>query len=168
MQILESGMIFGNYDPDQVFKVENSQIHNQVGNGVKSVEFILLKETDKIFFIEAKSSSPKLETDWKRYQEFLNEISEKFVHSFDMFCAWYMKRLKDEGEIGTALRTAPVDKAKFVFVLVIRGHKKEWLLPLQEELNNKLRYHRAIWKSRIIVMNDEIANAHHLTVSETG
>lgn len=162
MEILESGMVFGHYRPEQVFKIENSQMHKHVGTGVRSVEFILLRGADKLFFVEAKSSSPKAETSLERYQEFVKEITEKFVHSFHMFCAWYTGRVSDEGEIGANLKTVTYDEAKFVFVLVIRGHKKEWLLPLQEELNQKLRYHNSIWKTNVIVMNDEVAKTYHL------
>lgn len=67
LQIYESGMTFGSYRPEQVYKIENSQVHSYVGTGVKSVEFVLLRGENKIFFIEAKSSSPKSETSWERY-----------------------------------------------------------------------------------------------------
>lgn len=164
MQILESGMIFGDYRPERVYKIENSKMHNHVGTGVRSVEFILLRGTDKIFFIEAKSSSPKAETGWERYHQFLDEIVEKFVHSFQMLCAWYLGRVSDEGEIGTGLKAVTCVEARFVFILVIRGHKKEWLLPLQEELNQKMHYHNSIWRSSVIVMNDEIAREYHLII----
>lgn len=164
MQIVESGMRFGDYRPEQVFRIENSQMHSHVGTGVRSVEFILLRSTNKLLFVEAKSSSPKAESGWERYQEFLNEITEKFVHSFNMFCAWYLGRLEDEGEIGTDLKTVTCNNAKFIFILVIKGHKKEWLLPLQEELNQKLLYHCSVWKSRVIVMNDDIAKKYHLII----
>lgn len=162
LQISESGMVFGNYRPERVFKIENSQIHNRMGTGIKSVEFILLKGEDKIFFVEAKSSSPKAETSWERYQEFLNDITEKFIHSFNMLCAWYLGRIDDGGQVGTELKMATYADAGFIFVLVIRGHRAEWLLPLQEELNQKMRSHNSIWKSRVIVMNDSIAREYYL------
>lgn len=162
LQITESGMVFGNYRPEQVFKIENSHMHDQAGMGIKSVEFVLLRGTDKILFVEAKSSSPRETTSWERYQEFLNEVKEKFIHSFNMLCAWYLGRLDDAGEVGADLGAVSCDKVNFIFVLVIRGHKESWLQPLQEELNQKLRYHNSIWKSRVIVMNDMIAQKYHL------
>lgn len=133
MQISESGMKFGNYKPEHIFIIENSRLHKSVGTGVKSVEFVLLRESDKIFYVEAKSSSPKSETSWERYQEFLDEITEKFVHSFDMLCAWRCGRLDDGGEIS-------------------------------DDLRKKLRYHDSIWRSTVIVMNDEIAKKYHLII----
>lgn len=164
LQISESGMNFGNYKPEHVFKIENSHLHKSVGFGVKSVEFVLLRGSDKIFYVEAKSSSPRSETSWERYQEFLDEITEKFVHSFDMLCAWRFGRLNDGGEISDDLRSVVCADAKFVFILVIHGHKREWLLPLQDELRKKLRYHYSIWKSTVIVMNEEIAKGYHLVI----
>lgn len=164
MQISESGMNFGDYKPEHVFKIENSHLHTSVGFGVKSVEFVLLRGSDKIFYVEAKSSSPRSETSWGRYQEFLDEITEKFVHSFDMLCAWRFGRLNDGGEISDDLRSVVCADAKFVFILVIHGHKREWLLPLQDELRKKLRYHYSIWKSTVIVMNEEIAKGYHLVI----
>lgn len=161
-QIFESGMVFGEYKPEQIFKIEHSRLHKHVGIGVRTVEFILLKGTGRIFFIEAKSSSPKEETNWERYHEFLKEITEKFIHSFDMLCSWYLGRADDEGEIGAELKEVSSDKATYIFVLVIRGHKPEWLLPLQDELNSMLRYHHSIWKSRVIVMNEVIAREYNL------
>ena len=76
-------MIFGDYNQGRVFKIENSQMHKEAGSRVRSVEFILLKGKNGLWFIEAKSSSPKSETSWDRYQEFIGEITEKFIHSFN-------------------------------------------------------------------------------------
>lgn len=164
MRILESEMLFGDFSPDRVFKIEDSKLHNQLGDGVKTVEFVLLNGKDKFFFVEAKSSSPRLDNSPPKYQEFLNEITEKFVHSFNMLCACFWGRLSDNGEMGADLKAVTYVEAKFVFILVIRGHKKEWLTPLQAELNKKLRYHKSIWRSSVIVMNDEIAREYHLVV----
>ena len=87
VQIVESGMIFGNYPEEKVFKLENSQTHKSVGTGVRSVEFLYMLKEDMLAFVEAKSSSPRKENSMKRYTEFINEILEKFVHSFDMYVA---------------------------------------------------------------------------------
>ena len=52
-------MIFGDYNQGRVFKIENSQMHKEAGSRVRSVEFILLKGKNGLWFIEAKSSRPK-------------------------------------------------------------------------------------------------------------
>lgn len=100
----------------------------------------------------------------ERYQEFLTEITEKFIHSFDMLNAYFLGRYDDGGQMGSDIKSITCANASFIFVLVIRGHKDTWLLPLQEELNRKLRYHASIWKSRVIVMNDTIAREYNLVV----
>ncbi len=165
VQIKESGMIFGKYEPQCLYQIENSKLHKGLGTGIKSVEFILLRDTNKIFFIEAKSSSPKAETNAVRYHEFIDEITDKFIHSFNMFSAWKAERLDDAGEAGEKLQAVRMKDISTIFILVIRGHRREWLLPLQEELNRKLRYQRKIWRSSVIVMNDEIAKQYHLILS---
>lgn len=164
LQILESGMTFGYFEPEQVFRIENSLLHNQIGSGVKCVEFILLKKPDKLLFVEAKSSSPKAETSWDRYNEFLSEITDKFVHSFDMLSALQYRRLDDQNQAGSDIKNITYESICFVFILVVNGHKEAWLLPLQEELNRKLRYHRSIWKSRVIVLNEKIAKKYNLVL----
>ena len=42
-QVKESGMCFGEYNDEDFFSIENSKLHQSVGEGVKTVEFILLK-----------------------------------------------------------------------------------------------------------------------------
>ena len=162
MEISESGMLFGDYRPEQLFRIENSDLHMHIKPNVKSVEFVLLRNEKNLLFVEAKSSSPKSETDEGKYQEFLNEIMEKFVYSFNILCAWRLGRLEDTDEIGSDIKEVNFKDAKFVFILVINGHKKEWLLPLQDELRGKMRYYRAIWNSQVVVMNEEIARERHL------
>lgn len=159
VQIEESGMVFGNYPEEKVFKLENSQTHKAVGEGVRSVEFLYLLKEDMLAFVEAKSSSPRKETSMERYNEFINEIMEKFVHSFDMYVASKVGRYD---ELSGLVASSDAAELRYRFVLVINGHKPSWLLPLKEELNRKLLYHRKIWKSDVIVMNDEVARGKGL------
>jgi hypothetical protein len=55
--IIESGMVFGEYDTNDLFRIEKSQIYKEIGPGVKTVEFIL-KQNAQIWFVEAKTSCP--------------------------------------------------------------------------------------------------------------
>ncbi|MBZ9634583.1 hypothetical protein [Clostridium sp. FP1] len=59
VEINESNMIFGDFEQDKIFEIEKSKLHSKIGNGIKVVEFILLKNMNQLNFIEAKSSSPK-------------------------------------------------------------------------------------------------------------
>ena len=46
------------------------------------------------------------------------------------------------------------EKQKFVFVLVINGHKVEWLPPIRAALERSMKADIKIWQSEIIVLND--------------
>ena len=56
--IQESGMTFGPFQEDQIYWIEKASAYKSLGQGIKSVEFVYKKNADKLFFIEAKSSSP--------------------------------------------------------------------------------------------------------------
>ena len=38
IQINESDMLFGDFEEESVFQIENSKLHKNVGNGIKVVE----------------------------------------------------------------------------------------------------------------------------------
>ena len=38
--VVESGMYFGDYPDDAFFSIENSSLHQYIGEGIKTVEFI--------------------------------------------------------------------------------------------------------------------------------
>lgn len=58
--ITESEMTFGPFPEENVFQIEKSPCYDKLWKcrGVKPCEFILLQE-NKLFFIEAKTSSPR-------------------------------------------------------------------------------------------------------------
>lgn len=163
VQINESNMIFGDFEKDKIFKIEESKLHNKIGNGIKVVEFVLLRNENEIDFIEAKSSSPRpTKQNLIRFNEFIDEISDKFVHSFNLFYSAIFKRNKDYGEINNNFFELDNSQIKLKFILVIKGHEIEWLLPISDALKKKLSYQNTIWKSEVIIMNDKIANKYNL------
>lgn len=163
IQIKESNMIFGDFQEDEVFKIEMSTLHNKIGSGIKVVEFVLLRNNNELNFIEAKSSSPRpTSNNIIRFNEFIDEISDKFIHSFNLFYSAILRRNNDYDEISSKFFQLDNSKTKFKFILVIKGHDIEWLLPISEALKKKLSYQNIIWKSEVIVMNDNIANKYNL------
>lgn len=56
-RIEESGMVF-QFPAAKIFQIEGSALHDSVGNGIKTVEFIVCLKEDELNFIEAKSSRP--------------------------------------------------------------------------------------------------------------
>ncbi|SUY45499.1 Uncharacterised protein [Clostridium putrefaciens] len=166
VHINESNMIFGDFEEDKVFEIEKSKLHNKIGNGIKVVEFLLLRNENELNFIEAKSSSPQpTEQNVIRFNEFIEEISDKFIHSFNLFYSTILKRNKDYGEMNNNFFKLDNSQTKLKFILVIKDHEIEWLLPISDALKKKLAYQNTIWKSEVIVMNDKIASNYNLVKS---
>lgn len=163
VQINESNMIFGDFEEDTIFQIEKSKLHNKIGNGIKVVEFIFLRNENELNFIEAKSSSPRPTKDnIVRFNEFIEEIVDKFIHSFNLFYSTILKRNKDYGEMNNNFFELDNSQTKLKLILVIKGHEIEWLLPISDALKKKLSYQNIIWKSEVIVMNEKIANKYNL------
>ena len=84
IEIEESGMKFGPFEYSHIFQIEKSKLYKNLHN-VRTVEFIL-ENNNKLQFIEAKSSSPKPVPDnLVRFEEFIDEISQKFLHSLNLY-----------------------------------------------------------------------------------
>ena len=55
----------------------------------------------------------------------------------------------------------------YSFILVIYGHKLEWLPPLMDALKHRMRHTLKLWNIsdvKVKVMNDEMALANHIIV----
>ena len=59
--IPESDMRFGQFEEMNLFHIENSQLYEKMGSGIKTVEFILRYNENSIIFLEAKKSCPNSE-----------------------------------------------------------------------------------------------------------
>lgn len=168
--IEESGMCFGPYDEKQIFHIEKTDFYKKLkvecGN-VRTVEFIYFPQTGgapnpkPVYFVEAKSSTPnpiRSQTEWMQFER---EIEEKFLHSFELFLSALMGRNFTD-EKCAAFKTLDPAQMHLVFILVINGHREEWLPPITEKLNKKLKAHRKIWRSEVIVLNHETAKKYDL------
>ena len=136
--IIESDMEFAIQRGDKrLFYLEESQIYKEMQDGVKMAEFLLLRPESpyKIWIIEAKSSSPRPETQ-PNFNEFIQEITEKFVNALTLFIANYLKRHQNDNELSEELQNCSLHDIKFAFVLIIKGHKKMWLVPLKKALED--------------------------------
>lgn len=163
VQINESNMIFGDFEEENVFQIEKSKIHKNIGNGIKVVEFILVNNKKELSFIEAKSSSPRpVQGNVVRFNEFIDEISDKFIHSFNLYYSAILKRNRNYEELNENFINLDNSNIEFKFILVIKGHKIQWLMPLSDALKDKLAYHSTIWKSKVVVLNDEMAKEYKL------
>lgn len=161
IRVVESNMIF-EFEEKHIFQIENSNLHSSLGDGIKTVEFVVSVKPDEILFVEAKSSSPQPKAENKeRFDEFIDEISDKFIHSFNMYLTSVLKRnLVDK--IPDKILNIELETAKFKFILIIKGHKIEWLQPLKDAFDRIMIDYNKIWKSSVIIMNDEIAKEFKL------
>ncbi len=160
--IRESKMDFGPYDEKNVFEIEKSKIYLSLGQGIKVCEFILLDDK-RINFIEAKSSSPKKEANENDFSEFIREISDKLKNSFEIFLSGNLEILPNQqNENIKLIDIQKLKEYKLNFCLVINGHQTDWLTPIKNALDKKLLPQRKIWKTEILVLNDEQAKRYKL------
>lgn len=160
--ILESGLYFGEYDEDNLFYVEKSLLLKSLGENIKSVEFILMHKNITILFIEAKSSSPKPHNE-EDFDSFINDISEKFSHSINLYFSTILKRLNDkDNEMPSCFKDADYRTAKIKLILIINGHKIDWLDPIKDALTIKLRMEIKTWCLNLTVMNHQLADEYGL------
>ncbi|OON99180.1 MAG: hypothetical protein ATN35_01885 [Epulopiscium sp. Nele67-Bin004] len=156
IRVEESDMVF-EFPEEQIFLIEHSKLHKSVGKGIKTVEFILHRRQDTLEFVEAKSSSPRPTSDNNiRFNEFIDEISDKFIRSFNVYYSAILQRHNTD-EINEAFYKIDNSQVKYNFILIINGHKKEWLLAIEEAIQKKINYHTKIWKSNVLIMNHETA-----------
>lgn len=167
--ITESGMTFGPYPEGHCFHIEKSETYKANQDGVKIAEFLLLKShrdnSPQIWIIEAKSGSPNPATK-PDHEVFIGEIRKKLENGLGLGLASILKRhATAENKLSRDFFNIDVSKVSFRFVLVVNGHKKEWLPGLQDALAKELQVSRKIWNlgtNPVAVMNEEIAREHGL------
>lgn len=166
----ESGMRFGDYPDEVFFGIENSKLHQAVGEGIKTVEFVLLHRHKQFLFVEAKTTCPNAanrdeSADKKeKFEKYYQEISEKFYDSFQMFLTAVLKKTSMTDGIGSEL-TAKQDFSdrEICFVLVIRNAEDlSWLAGPKAELEARLRKICQIWNAKVLVLNYELAREYGL------
>ena len=94
-------MNFGEFDESNLFHIENSKIYRDLGDGIKTVEFILKYKEDSIIFLEAKKSCPNAEkrheTEEKehKFEVYFSSLVEKFIASLHIYLASILGRYPD-------------------------------------------------------------------------
>ncbi len=162
--ILESGMRFGPYPAGQCFYIEKSLSYKRIEDGVQIAEFLLLRQKPEqdpvVWVIEAKSSSPRPQTQ-PNFDEFIDEIRVKLSNAFLLGIAARLNRHNAPvNELPTPFQALDLQQTGFRFVLVIKGHKEEWLPPLQEALSLALKPVVKTWAlppTAVAVMNHTLA-----------
>jgi hypothetical protein len=160
--IVESGMTFGPYPDGHCFYVEKSATYAAIQEGVQMGEFLLLRREEgkvpSVFVIEAKSSTPRPEIQ-PRFDEFIAEIREKLTNALGLGLASCLRRhAAAAAELPEPFQHLDLAASSFRLVLIINGHKKEWLPPLQEALAKALHSTSQTWAlgaNAVAVINEE-------------
>lgn len=162
--IEESGVKFGAFDEECLFWIEHSAIYKQMGEGIKTVEFIHLTEEENVLFVEAKTSCPNAankndnEDKKKKYEEYYADVADKFIDSVNMFATTVLGRNGHSDDVGESiLQKNTYAKSKIKFVLVVAGAEESWLGGPKAELELRLLRFRKIWKADVVVLNKRMA-----------
>ena len=142
---------------DNVFHIEKSQEFTILGDNVKSVEFVRVRDND-LMFIEAKTSFPNpnnpVKGNAEKFESEILEICDKFNHSLNLFASLSLGVSKNT--IPEAL-TLP-ENLEIVFVLVIKNHNLKWCKAIRDGIMITLPlYFKRIWKPTVFVINQAVA-----------
>ena len=159
----ESGMTFGPYSDDHCFRIEESDTWKTIQPKVKIAEFLLLKPEKtplSLWIIEAKQSAPRAESQ-PNFPAFIEEICEKFVNTLTLGIASILKRHPLAAlELPLSFQRLNLTTTTFRLVLIINGHQKAWLPPLQDALRIALQTTTQTWNlgpNTVAVINHESA-----------
>jgi hypothetical protein len=163
--IIESEMKFGPYPKGHCFYIEKSETYRKIQEGVKIAEFLLLHSQDEsiVWIVEAKQSSPRPEN--QKFDDFILEIQEKLTNALTLTVATCLQRHSTYEELPNSFQPLDLKKASFRLILVINGHRKEWLPPLQDALKKALKPTIKTWNLSaisVVVLNEATAKLQEL------
>ena len=148
VDINESSMNFGPFDKKNIWNIEKTQLYASLGKGVKIAEFVYFDEnlTSKLYIVEAKTSSPRKESDENNFQNYINDIRDKFINTLSLYMAVRLKRdFCCDAELPDGLNNVDAGTAVINFVLVIKNSKNEWLPVINDALRDALRTTMKTW-----------------------
>jgi hypothetical protein len=164
MQIEESGLLFGDFELDDLFQIEKSISVDSLGDGIRKVEFIIHQDqTKRVVFLEAKKSYPR------KADEFLQECKAKMLHSLTIWFAAVVGRYPGiKTEMGANLQKAAMLKIPIHFVLVVPNMPSEHCIGATDKFRQCLNLERRLWNiqdNHIRVLNTEKAKKYGLISS---
>src|SRR6267154_76496 len=135
LTFIESEMTFGPYADGHCFRVEQSEMYRAIQDGVQMAEFLLLRTQENdpplIWIVEAKQSSPRPETQ-PNFGKFITEIRDKLTNALTVGVASILNRHPTAtADLSAVFKSLDLATAGFRLVLIINGHHKNWLPPLQ-------------------------------------
>lgn len=164
----DSGMSFGPFDDAVFFYIEKSNTYANIQQDVKMAEFLLLKPSSSkkhLLVVEAKSSSPNPNNE-QDFSTFIDEIKAKFYNAFILSLSMIHNRHASiPSELPSAFKSLNLEKTNFRLVLIINGHKTEWLPPIQDILDLQLKPLIKTWSisgPAVLVLNELLAKEQSL------
>ncbi|MCM1078816.1 MAG: hypothetical protein NC344_04165 [Bacteroidales bacterium] len=151
---VESGMTF-DFPDESLYHVETSPLYAQVEN-FSTCECVV-KLNGKVTLIEAKSSTPN-PLNKEKFDDFVEDIASKFRDTMTFYHAALLRH--DEEPIGTELVDIEHKEVEYQFVLIIHGHKEEWLPPVMDALKGRVKHVLRLWRIKetsVKVINETIA-----------
>ena len=136
----ESGMTFS-FEKSNIFYIEKSERFNRI-EGAKPCECVVLHD-GKVFLIEAKRSTPNPKNA-EQFVAFLDEIAQKFNDSDTYYNATHQNRQRPD-EVSHNLQSIPLSRQNYEFCLIINGHQREWLPPVQDQLKKMMKKSLKLW-----------------------
>lgn len=156
--VTESGMTFGPFDERSLFKVEDSPFVRRL-NRIKACELAYWNgESNRLVFIEAKSSIPDPHKSPERFEAYFSDMLEKFDNALQMLVAGALIRseeLSDQLEAGIA--QVNWSQATILFYLVIPEAPLEVLGSLTEKLRKVMHRQISVWRANAFVINRHLA-----------
>lgn len=147
--IIESGMTFGPYLDGHCFHIEKSATYEEIRNGVRMAEFLLLRlKTGKpaeVWVVEAKSSAPRA-TSRADFANYIDDVREKLVNGFGLGLASHLERhALAADEMPAGIKGLDLGSAGFRLLLVIKTAQDSWLPPLNDALKKALHSTVKTW-----------------------
>ena len=150
---------------NNAFRIEKSTLYTSLGEGIKSVEFIRIKE-DNLLFIEARKSFPDPNNpesgNLTKFHSQVEDVCDKFIHSLNLFSSV---------KVRVAEYTLPTDfilpkKTSLVFTLVLKNHDLRGCKRIKAKISSSLPpYLKEIWKPKVFVINHQTAIKRNLAIS---
>lgn len=163
-------MVFGEFDEANLFHIEESKVYKTLGNGIKTVEFVLRYNENSIAFVEAKKSCPNAanrsesEEKEQKFEEYYASVTEKFIASLQIYLACVLDKYEDVSEVGAELlNMKSLRDIQLKCILVIKNTEDiTWLAGPLAELKARLLQMRKIWRIEVAVLNEELARQYQL------
>ena len=163
--IEESGMAFV-VVPEDTYRIEKEPYVQKSLPGMTCCEFITLNSDKDLVFVEAKTSFSNPDNK-KDYNKNFDEIFDKVKDSISVFNSLLLRHqgLDEWGRIPNHLREIDLTNVIYKIYIVIKKHKDEWLVPLQNDAPSKFKTILHMWnipQKNLKLINEDMARQLHL------